>query len=116
MTDYPYSLLCFSNNESVLYPENFGACWLTPTQEVISNQSITIQPNPVQDKLIITNSSQQNETNTISIYSLQGILLEQKITTINQTEIDVSFLNQGIYFIIIENKNGDSFYQKFIKI
>ncbi len=67
-----------------------------------------IYPNPVTDKLYITN----NKNSIISIYSLEGQkIMEQKISG---NSINLSKLNRGIY--ILELNNGKKIYrQKIIK-
>ena len=70
----------------------------------------TIYPNPVSDLLFI--SSETAVIEKIAIYNLSGQLVLEP--TVVDNSMDVSSLQQGIYFLEITSKNGKTF-QKFIK-
>lgn len=67
-----------------------------------NSQDIEIYPNPVSNTLFISKSI---ENATVKIQNLLGkIIVEQKISG---SEIDISKLNAGFYFITIENRDNN---------
>jgi hypothetical protein len=76
-------------------------------------QALSISPNPVSDKLIINGYSENDNTN-IKIYSKYGKLLINTDLYINNV-VNVNSLNNGIYFIEINN-NGFHTVKKFIVV
>lgn len=74
--------------------------------EQIDNNSFIVYPNPVMDKLLLEDYYQE-----VKIYDLTGKLLSQ---VKNKNYIDVSSLNNGLYFITVyDGKHIKS--NKFIK-
>lgn len=65
---------------------------------LISNKFL-ISPNPVQKTFFV--DTEGNKTTNLEIYNPQGNLLLCKNVT-NKAEIDISFLPQGLYFIVID--------------
>lgn len=72
---------------------------------------ISIYPNPAKDKIYLKGFS--SEITLLQIFSIQGKLI-QKSTNIS-TEIDISQLKSGMYFIEISTSEGHKNIQKFIK-
>ncbi|SRX52533.1 T9SS type A sorting domain-containing protein [Aequorivita sp. CIP111184] len=90
--------------------------YVTEDCEVLSTlendlSKITLYPNPVSDKLYFSGNS--SEIVSLQIISIQGKLI-QKLNNIS-TEIDVSQLKAGMYFIEIKTSEGINNIQKFIK-
>mgnify|MGYP000176840572 CR=1 FL=1 len=87
---------------------------LLSNQDFYSSQ-FSIHPNPAIDKLyIITTTSKENLT--LKIFNLEGKLLStQNLEVANQTSINVSQLISGVYFLNIEDENGNTGVKKFIK-
>jgi len=81
------------------------------TETEIDN--VKIYPNPVKNTLFITNN--ENLTiNSVEILDIAGkkiVNLKSKIVN----SIDVSHLQQGVYFIKIELSNSTTVFEKFIK-
>ncbi len=76
---------------------------------------ISLHPNPVKDKLFIENLN-LNENYIISISNLNGQNVLQKEISTNSTEIDISTLEKGIYFVSVYNASNKLLQtQKFIK-
>jgi hypothetical protein len=67
---------------------------------VDDSNSIVVYPNPVENILYIKGNS---ETYNIEVYSLLGQLVT---TAANVSEIDISFINDGIYLIKISTINS----------
>jgi len=80
-----------------------------------NSSTYSIHPNPAKNELFIT---AQNTTQNlkIKIFNIEGKLLSaQNITLQDQKAIDVSQLLSGIYFLNIEDENGNTAVKKFIK-
>ncbi|MDP2687246.1 MAG: T9SS type A sorting domain-containing protein [Aequorivita sp.] len=76
---------------------------------------ISIYPNPVKEELIL-NSASKSGNLTLNIFSTAGKLLStQKLELENQSSIAISQLATGIYFLNIEDENGNTTIKKFIK-
>jgi hypothetical protein len=78
----------------------------------IENQSKTtfkISPNPSNDQLFVEGVSNE-EPVEVKIYSIHGELLKIELLNKNNS-IDIKLLDQGIYFIKIDNS-----IQRFIKL
>lgn len=66
-------------------------------------QSFKIYPNPVSDYLNI--SFESSKPRTIQLYSINGRQLILKNETTLQTQLDISLLNSGVYFLKIDEEN-----------
>ena len=78
--------------------------------ELDLNKSISIYPNPTNNTLFITSTSQQLQT--LAVYNLSGQkLLEQSFTP----QIDVTNLTNGVYFIEVKSKE-DLVRKRFLKM
>jgi hypothetical protein len=75
-------------------------------ENINSKNSINIYPNPSNGKLTI--NSNQDIAN-INVFDITGKAVHNKEFTnkLNQTEIDLSALNNGIYFIAVQSSNGE---------
>lgn len=72
----------------------------------LNNSNWTIYPNPVRDQLHIKTAG-SNGDYTISIYSIDGRLIEKGIHTIvNEAIINTSMLSEGSYMITLSNSEG----------
>ena len=71
----------------------------TPT---VSESSVNIYPNPVNNKLFVSTNS---KIETISIYTITGVMVYNE--KISNNVIDVTSLNSGIYFVKINTKEGE---------
>lgn len=74
----------------------------------ISNETVSIYPNPAQDYIFVSENYQ-----SLSIFNVNGsqVLFVQD----NQTQIDVSNLSSGVYFIQMNTLEGNLKQSKFIK-
>jgi hypothetical protein len=71
------------------------------TENIIS-ESINIYPNPTTDNLII----ETPEKATFEILNIQGQLIKRIEVSSNKTNVDVSTLTSGMYFVKAKMKNG----------
>ncbi len=79
----------------------------------LSNEEISIAPNPANDKIRI---SFPENTIYIAVYDLLGnnkVSISTKNLTSNSVELEISNLPTGTYFLIIQTFKG-SIYQKFV--
>ncbi|MAO47238.1 MAG: hypothetical protein CL527_00655 [Aequorivita sp.] len=72
-----------------------------------------LYPNPTKDILFL-NPTNPTENLKVKIFNLEGRLL-RNLNLENQTSMDVSNLESGIYFLNIEVENGNKAVKKFIK-
>ena len=82
----------------------------TPT---VTESSLSVYPNPVNNKLFI---STNEKIETISIYTITGVMVGQQSTVNSQQSmsIDVTNLNSGIYFVKINTKENEII-KRFVK-
>ena len=82
----------------------------TPT---VTESSLSVYPNPVNNKLFI---STNEKIETISIYTITGVMVGQQSTVNSQQSmsIDVTNLNSGIYFVKINTKENEII-ERFVK-
>ena len=76
----------------------------------LSNEAISIFPNPTNDVLNFKFNNQENLS--VKIYSINGQKVKDAVTVANQ--VNISELPNGMYFVEL-NINGKSIHQKFIK-
>lgn len=69
----------------------------------LSFSSLELYPNPVQDELTIRIPLQKEHSAECSIYDATGRNIQTEIITFDLQTIDVSYLNKGIYTVIIRN-------------
>lgn len=123
LTSYPKcnELLCFSHFNNLIYQMQFtmdcfiplnlfnsgcykNGVYITNIEKNCTNSqsNIIIYPNPIVDNITIKTLELQNYF--LSINNVQGKEIFQKSITQNTTKmIDLSLLENGIYFLIIKN-------------
>ena len=85
------------------------------SSEDFQNSQFAIYPNPTKEKLFLSTTNAAGNVN-VKIFSTEGKLLSVlNVIFENQTPIDVSNLTSGIYFLHIEDENGNTTIKKFIK-
>ena len=126
---YTFKVRVTDNDTPPLYDEQQITVTVTDTAasafaagnftEKTASFKVTLYPNPVKDKLIVTsNGSLANAV--ISITDIYGVVVkvkEQKSVSKNnlKTEIEVSELTPGIYFLNLKTTHGSQIL-KFIKM
>jgi hypothetical protein len=124
------NLTCIQvDDENAVYPECggfpvVGWCkdeWSSYSENcelgltALENFNFELHPNPATEKLYI-NSANTTTNLKIQILNIEGKLLStQKFESTSQTSIDISQLNGGLYFLTIEDQNGNTTAKKFIK-
>ncbi len=69
----------------------------------IGNNSFSIYPNPSNDKITVTHSL--NEPITLNLYDLNGRLVISQILNVAMIDIDISYLEAGIYHATMVGTN-----------
>ena len=82
---------------------NFTVTDVTSIAEIDNLKNVKTYPNPVRDNLKIENL---NEATDINIYSVTGQLVRTILSAEGSTEIDMSNLSNGMYFIKMQNGNS----------
>ena len=102
-------LIINANGDSALYGDE------KLSNKDIDNRKFAIYPNPAKNELILTLKNTTGNLK-IKIFNIEGKLLSTQNTVLeNQISIDVSQLSSGIYFLNIEDENGNTAMKKFIK-
>ena len=111
--DYP-SYLAFNdslqNSDRITYEQD---CDLT-TAELTEKQHLDFYPNPVKDILYIDFSDQKNKE-AIEITDATGRVIMNILVTEKSSQIDVSNLKPGLYFLKFKSENKTNT-NKFIKL
>ncbi len=100
---------CFTDGEVFLSP--YFECSLPTANEELIQEKPTLFPNPVSGLLQIDSPS-ENPITEMQVFSLQGESLDIPIFQTNQ--LVVSHLAQGIYFLKIKFRNGETLTEKII--
>lgn len=96
--------------EQDLFYENEDAyCLTVSTHDVQTSQDLTIAPNPAYHTISID----LNES--IPFEGWIANVCGQKISVFNAIDVDVSSLNNGLYFINLRTQDGNRYAAKFIK-
>ena len=106
-TEYCYTVEAVNGKETS--DESEEVCVKTLGEGVEEHEtSFNIYPNPVSDKLYIETLTQtltQTQTQTVEIYDAFGRL--QSTVNGQQSMVDVSNLNSGVYFVKVVTNEGD---------
>jgi len=78
-----------------------------------SKDNFTLYPNPVKETLHI--SSTANQAVNVSIYDLNGTLIQSHSFENKTTTLDIKSFKQGLYFIVFETETGERAGKKFVK-
>ncbi|WAC01354.1 T9SS type A sorting domain-containing protein [Lacinutrix neustonica] len=74
----------------------------TLSMESFGLSKITIHPNPAASEIAISHENYSKHLD-YKIVSLQGKLLNQGMISSTNQKIDISYLSEGLYFLIVEN-------------
>ncbi len=102
-----YSLICFSKNNTTLYPSGSHDCEIITLCETYKKDAhwLSIYPNPTEGVVYVSANAKGIDATQINIRSLSGHLLYSESVNTKKTAIDISHLNDSIYlFEIISNE------------
>jgi hypothetical protein len=74
-----------------------------------------IYPNPANNRLMLCQNQPTRETFAIAVFNATGNLVLAEETNVSLTELDISHLPKGIYFIQITGKQGKKMGASFVK-
>jgi hypothetical protein len=74
-----------------------------------------IYPNPTNNRLMLCQNQPTRETFAIAVFNATGNLVLAEETNVSLTELDISHLPKGIYFIQITGKQGKKMGASFVK-
>lgn len=118
-SDYIYILQCFKQNDThLIYGRQYygNNCDITVATETLSGQQVSLRPfpNPFSDVLYFRSDVPYLFT-SITIYDNTG----QQVKTIPierlQDGIDLSFLENGLFLLMLEDEKGRQFSKRVIK-
>ena len=81
-----------------------AAC-LTTVEEIRTEDEITIIPNPAKDKITISSALITKNIN-LSIFNVNGEKVIELQLTYNETQLDISTLPRGVYFVRVQDENS----------
>ncbi|MFA6933420.1 MAG: T9SS type A sorting domain-containing protein, partial [Bacteroidales bacterium] len=73
--------------------------------EFADENLITIYPNPASDIINLEINNTTKEVLNLNIYNIMGSLVKTETTAVNNNQINISDLNNGIYLIEIKSKD-----------
>ncbi len=84
--------------------------------EITNNSEIQIYPNPTQDKMIISMSDLSLNLEEINLCNTLGQKFVFKTSKIGKDyNVDISELQNGVYFILIDERNSKRYFSKIMK-
>ena len=109
-----FGIRCMSIDHYMFMVDDFKVTSSTLGNATFLSSKFSTYPNPVQD--VITVSSTDNIVfNEITITDINGrVIKNSKVNNLTQTDLNVSELNAGIYFLNITSDTGKAV-KKFIK-
>lgn len=91
-------------------------CSPLATDEIKNNSEIYIYPNPTQDRFIIKMNDLFFNLEEISLYNTLGQKFAVKASKIrNEYNVDIGAFQNGIYFIVVEERNSKRYIAKIMK-
>jgi len=119
------SLFCCAENSNLLYGNNINTCnsdevtfeCFSVNNQDLQRTSISVFPNPTQDLIQLDfNPSLISQNKKISICnSLGNLVLSNSSEHQHNEQIDISFLENGIYYLSLKTLDGFLFTKKIIK-
>jgi len=97
-----------------IYNSTLNQCLTTSIKEQKNQTEFTLSPNPTNGVLNISSNLKTNRFKIEVIDALGKILISEEYKELNQTSINVSHLNSGIYFVKVISRENTST-KKFIK-
>ena len=99
--------LSMENSTGLYYSDSFaGIAGITTSTTSISEMNgyeVQLYPNPAKDFVMIKFGAEVSCSANVSIFNAQGSIVKQMIVETGQSQMDVGSLEQGIYFVRIQN-------------
>ncbi len=118
VTESYSSLICYKDDSFQLYQKYpNGSCdYISLTSNVLNESTVKLSPNPASDKFTLSCSS-IDKIQTVLIFDLSA-KLRNKIDVVENgeiTEIDISNLQNGLYYVMLTSSSGSTIIKKLIK-
>jgi len=101
-------------NSASCYTIKASATAGSPYQSALDENVISVYPNPVKDKLVVSSTISLDES-IIVVTDVNGQIILQQDATEYGNSIDVSALSSGVYFVRIKTQDRIDYQTKFIK-
>jgi hypothetical protein len=104
-------LLCYSENENLIYHENYGIfkdeCGTSSIPEIL-NGKFKVWPSPSKDMVSIEITNSADKVYNIEVYNLSGdkLISDKLYRQTNSTTLDLTFLKDGMYLIRIKGSHS----------
>jgi len=93
----------YDNEAGCNSPEEVEEACLTTIEEIETGNGIKIIPNPSNDKINISSSAITGVTH-LAIFNANGEKVVEKQLTDTETQIDISALPRGVYFVRVQDE------------
>lgn len=113
--NWSWQLLCYKEKQNMLYDIGYCNCNTYTGIETLLKDKIKIYPNPTENQITFEFKEFTTEEFKILIYSSLGKIIKTLNPTDHKTEINLSDLSEGIYFITITDRQGNQLIKKIIK-
>ena len=110
-TDQNFILLCYQENDEILYSSKFGECFITQTSNLLPSD-IKIFPNPFNETLNINHGVTKLESFKI-IDLMSRVVFE---SAFESQSYQLNSLAEGTYIILLKDTSGNVYSDKLIKM
>ena len=113
VSDYPQvEVFLYEDGENNIF---MSECKPTNVKEEMTYSCYDITPNPVKDHFRITINDILLYGSKMTLYSVNGIKLEEFYITEKTTEINMDNCQDGLYFVVVDCPSGNKTIKKIIK-
>lgn len=109
-------LRCYFDSSFGMYNTNppYSCDDILQVNEIEFENSLSLSPNPATNQITI--DSKQYTKGEIEIFDVMGKQVGNRQSAVsNKTQIDISFLKKGVYFLQVKSENGKAV-KKFVKL
>ncbi len=96
----------YTYDEFTIYTYESCQSLTSSANEIVQNLPFSIAPNPANSEVRINLSDDNIDPAHLTIYSLQGNLIQSKQLIDNQSSVDVSSLPRGMYLVKVQQGNS----------
>jgi len=116
--DFTYEISTIGDDYFLVITNNDGDQAFYGNQPTMSSETFmkwnfSLFPIPAQKHLNIHLNNLQNAS--ASIYSVNGKLIDHQLLDFFNTILDINSLNEGLYFLVVQDESGNKQTKKFIK-
>jgi PKD repeat protein len=108
-----YSLTDPSGNKALTAQRLVQVVDFTGIEELGSNTNLSVYPNPSNGMFTVSAKNNTNITN-IKVMDILGKVVYSQSMKTNNTQVDITNMNKGLYMIILEDDNNKSYSGKIV--